>query len=41
MIFTRMNLLYPHTHINTIYEDRQKRLWLGTYKNGILLYKPR
>ena len=37
--------LYSHelvynTHINTIYEDRQKRLWLGTYKNGILLYKP-
>ena len=29
-----------NTHINTIYEDRQKRLWLGTYKNGILLYKP-
>lgn len=39
MIFTQLELVY-NTHINTIYEDRQKRLWLGTYKNGILLYKP-
>ena len=36
-----MNWLHPQTHINVIYEDRQERLWLGTYKNGILLYTTR
>ena len=24
-----------------IYQDKQERLWLGTYKNGILLYTPK
>ncbi|WP_455673814.1 hybrid sensor histidine kinase/response regulator transcription factor [Phocaeicola sp.] len=33
--------LHPQTHINVIYEDRQQRLWLGTYKNGLLLYMPK
>lgn len=33
--------LYPQTHINVIYQDKQERLWLGTYKNGILLYTPK
>ena len=33
--------LHPHTHINVIYQDKQERLWLGTYKNGILLYTPK
>lgn len=31
----------PQTHINVIYQDKQERLWLGTYKNGILLYTPK
>ena len=33
--------LHPQTHINVIYQDKQERLWLGTYKNGILLYTPK
>ena len=33
--------LHPRTHINVIYQDKQERLWLGTYKNGILLYTPK
>ena len=33
--------LHPKTHINVIYQDKQERLWLGTYKNGILLYTPK
>ena len=33
--------LLPQTHINVIYQDKQERLWLGTYKNGILLYTPK
>ena len=33
--------LQPQTHINVIYQDKQERLWLGTYKNGILLYTPK
>lgn len=33
--------LPPQTHINVIYQDKQERLWLGTYKNGILLYTPK
>lgn len=32
---------HPQTHINVIYQDKQERLWLGTYKNGILLYTPK
>lgn len=32
--------LHPQTHINVIYQDKQERLWLGTYKNGILIYTP-
>lgn len=33
--------LHPQTHINVIYQDKQQRLWLGTYKNGILVYNPK
>lgn len=33
--------LHRQTHIHVIYEDSQKRLWLGSYQNGILLYTPR
>ena len=33
--------LHPQTHINVIYQDKQERLWLGTYKNGILIYTPK
>lgn len=33
--------LHPQTHINVIYQDKQGRLWLGTYKNGILIYTPK
>ncbi|WP_455667972.1 hybrid sensor histidine kinase/response regulator transcription factor [Phocaeicola sp.] len=33
--------LHPQTHINVIYQDRKQRLWLGTYKNGVLLYTPK
>lgn len=33
--------MHPQTHINVIYQDRQERLWLGTYRNGILLYTPK
>ena len=33
--------LHPQTNINVIYQDKQERLWLGTYKNGILLYTPK
>ena len=32
--------LHPQTHINVIYRDKKERLWLGTYKNGILIYTP-
>ena len=32
---------HPQTHIIVIYQDKQERLWLGTYKNGILLYTPK
>ena len=34
-------LLHPQTHINVIHEDRKQRLWLGAYKNGVLLYNPK
>ena len=34
--------LHPQTHINVIYQDKQERLWLGTYKNRhIALYSQR
>lgn len=33
--------LHPQTHINVIYQDRKGNLWLGTYKNGILVYIPK
>ena len=33
--------LHQQTNINVIYKDKQERLWLGTYKNGILLYTPK
>ena len=33
--------LHPQTHINVINQHKQQRLWLGTYKNGILLYTPK
>lgn len=35
------SLMHLQTHINVIYQDRQGRLWLGTYKNGTLLYTPK
>lgn len=33
--------MHPQTHINVICEDRQKRLFLGTYKNGLWIYNPK
>ena len=30
-----------NTYQCDIYQDKQERLWLGTYKNGILLYTPK
>ena len=33
--------LHSQTHINVIYQDKEERLWLGTYKNGILVYSRR
>ena len=29
---------HPQTHINVIIKDKQKRLWMGLYKNGIGYY---
>lgn len=33
------NLSQPLTHFNVIYQDKEKRLWLGTYKCGLFFYQ--
>lgn len=33
--------LHPQTHINVIYQDKQERLWLGTYKMAYCFILPK
>lgn len=32
---------HTQTHINVIYMDKEQRLWLGLYRDGVAIYNPR